>query len=97
MCATPAVRGTTAYIPSHYMGVHAFDFGSRKTGWYARTDNALDQRGFTGSIAYEMCSPLRDGGAEATLDHYASRFLEWLGNFRRLCENQNVQTAGRQA
>ncbi|MEP7363173.1 MAG: sugar phosphate isomerase/epimerase family protein [Acidobacteriota bacterium] len=59
--------------------------------------SGLTASGFTGSIAYEMCSPLRDGGAEATLDHYASRFLEWLGNFRRLCENQNIQTAGRLA
>jgi sugar phosphate isomerase/epimerase len=34
--------------------------------------------GFEGSIAYEMCSPLRGGGDLANLDTYASRFLEFM-------------------
>ena len=34
--------------------------------------------GFDGSVAYEMCSPLRGGGALANLDRCARRFLEWL-------------------
>jgi sugar phosphate isomerase/epimerase len=34
--------------------------------------------GFQGSIAYEMCSPLRDGADMATLDRYARRFLEYM-------------------
>ena len=55
--------------------------------------NGLVESGFRGSIAYEMCSPLRDGGSEATLDRYATRFLEWLGNFRSLCENRNIQAS----
>lgn len=38
----------------------------------------LDAAGFSGSIAYEMCSSLRDGGAMATLDSYARRFLEYM-------------------
>ena len=33
--------------------------------------------GFHGTAAYEMCSPLRDGGSMATLDRYARRFLEY--------------------
>ena len=34
--------------------------------------------GFNGSIAYEMCSPLRGGGDVANLDAYATRFLEYM-------------------
>lgn len=64
---------------------------------YTAFCSALVESGFHGSIAYEMCSPLRDGGAEATLDRYAARFVEWLGNFRSLCENRNVQTSGQPA
>lgn len=64
---------------------------------YTAFCSALAESGFHGSIAYEMCSPLRDGGAEATLDRYAARFVEWLGNFRSLCENRNVQTSGQPA
>lgn len=64
---------------------------------YTSFCSALAASGFQGSIAYEMCSPLRDGGSEATLDRYATRFLEWLGNFRSLCENRRVQTSGQPA
>ena len=43
---------------------------------------ALKENGFDGYVAYEMCSPLRDGGAIETLDRYARCFLEsvrpWL-------------------
>ena len=49
--ATPAVRGTTAYVPTHYMGVHAWDFEARRVVWAARKDNSLDQRLFTSAIA----------------------------------------------
>lgn len=38
----------------------------------------LRQGGFTGSIAYEMCSPLLHGGELATLDRYARRFVEYM-------------------
>ena len=54
--ATPAVRGTTAYVPTHYMGVHAWDGDSRRVRWAARTDNTLDQRRFTGAIASPVLS-----------------------------------------
>ena len=44
---------------------------------------ALRAHGFNGTVAYEMCSPLRDGGDLGTLDRYARGFLEfirpWLG------------------
>jgi sugar phosphate isomerase/epimerase len=39
---------------------------------------ALSDNGFDGYVAYEMCSPLRDGGDLATLDRYARRFLEFM-------------------
>ena len=38
---------------------------------------ALCADGFTGSVAYEICSPTRDGGAIETLDSYARRFVEF--------------------
>jgi len=39
---------------------------------------ALWDRGFTGSIAYEMCSPLRDGNSIEVLDSYARQFLAYM-------------------
>ncbi|MCA1685479.1 MAG: sugar phosphate isomerase/epimerase [Planctomycetia bacterium] len=39
---------------------------------------ALTDHGFGGCVAYEMCSPLRDGGDLDTLDRYARRFLEFV-------------------
>ncbi len=34
--------------------------------------------GFTGNVAYEMCSPLLEGGSSDVLDRYARKFLEFL-------------------
>jgi sugar phosphate isomerase/epimerase len=39
---------------------------------------AMREAGFQGSVAYEMCSPLLHGGDPATLDRYATRFLEYM-------------------
>jgi sugar phosphate isomerase/epimerase len=39
---------------------------------------AMGDAGFRGSVAYEMCSPLRGGGSIENLDSYAVRFLEFL-------------------
>jgi len=39
---------------------------------------ALRDVGYRGAVAYEMCSPLRGGGSEQNLDHYAQRFLKWM-------------------
>ncbi len=51
---------------------------------YATFLATLRAGGFQGSIAYEMCSPLRDAlGGDAgieTLDRYAGRFLEWIAS-----------------
>jgi sugar phosphate isomerase/epimerase len=40
--------------------------------------SALCAGGFHGSVAYEICSPTRDGGSEEALDRYARRFLEFV-------------------
>lgn len=39
---------------------------------------SLWEAGFRGTVAYEMCSPLRGGGSVKNLDAYASRFLEFM-------------------
>lgn len=39
---------------------------------------ALHSAGFSGSIAYEMCSPLRGGGSLENLDAYARQFLNYM-------------------
>ena len=44
---------------------------------------ALFEAGFDGWVSYEMCSPLRDGGALATLERYARGFLEYMKPWRR--------------
>jgi sugar phosphate isomerase/epimerase len=38
--------------------------------------------GFDGPVAYEMCSPLRDGAAIDVLDRYARAFLQFVERFR---------------
>jgi hypothetical protein len=45
---------------------------------YAGFLRALCQGGFRGSVAYEMCSPLAEGGKMETLDRYARIFLDYL-------------------
>jgi sugar phosphate isomerase/epimerase len=64
----------TAYVQAVPMGDGFIDYQS----FFA----ALHDGGFRGSIAYEMCSPLLHGGDEATLDRYATRFLDYLAAFR---------------
>jgi sugar phosphate isomerase/epimerase len=39
---------------------------------------ALQNGGYDGYVAYEMCSRLRDGGDIASLDAYADRFIDWM-------------------
>jgi sugar phosphate isomerase/epimerase len=38
----------------------------------------LKDGGFDGVATYEMCSPIRGGGAEENLDAYAEQYLEWM-------------------
>lgn len=39
---------------------------------------ALRDAGYSGAVAYEMCSPLRGGGSEANLDRCAKQFLDYM-------------------
>ena len=45
---------------------------------YAAFLRTLHEAGYTGGVAYEMCSPLSGGGSEENLDRCARIFLEWL-------------------
>lgn len=40
--------------------------------------SALQQAGFQGTVAYEICSPVLGGGSIENLDRYAVRFLEFM-------------------
>ena len=42
---------------------------------------ALQETGFAGHVAYEMCSPLRGGGSEENLDRCARKFLSYMAQF----------------
>jgi len=44
--------------------------------------STLGDYGFSGTVSYEMCSPLLGGGSEENLDRYARRFLEYLRAIR---------------
>ncbi|MBI4910155.1 MAG: sugar phosphate isomerase/epimerase [Acidobacteria bacterium] len=60
----------TPFVQAVPMGQGFIDYRSFLAGMRAS--------GFSGTIAYEMCSPLHDGGEMKTLDEYARRFLEWI-------------------
>jgi sugar phosphate isomerase/epimerase len=49
---------------------------------YAAFLAALEEGGFGGPVAYEMCSPLRGGGSIQNLDSYARKFLEFVSYYR---------------
>jgi sugar phosphate isomerase/epimerase len=44
---------------------------------------ALEEGGYRGAVAYEMCSPLLGGGSLENLDRYARKFLEFMRTYRR--------------
>jgi sugar phosphate isomerase/epimerase len=50
---------------------------------YATFLSALEAGGFDGTVAYEMCSPLRGGGSMENLDGYARKFLEFMAAYSR--------------
>lgn len=49
---------------------------------YPRFWQALTEGGFRGTVAYEMCSPIRGGGSIENLDRYARRFLDYFTAWR---------------
>ncbi|MGH9163002.1 MAG: hypothetical protein ACRD2X_23820, partial [Vicinamibacteraceae bacterium] len=57
---------------------------------------ALDAGGFEGTVAYEMCSPLRGGGTLENLDRYARRFIELIHQLRtEIADKETVGAAAR--
>ena len=61
---------TTPYVQAVPFGEGFIDYRA----FFAAAING----GFTGSVAYEMCSPLVGGGSEENLDRYARSFVEWM-------------------
>ncbi len=50
---------------------------------YRRFFETLQEVGYDGYVAYEMCSYLRGGGSEANLDRCARKFLDYMALFER--------------
>jgi sugar phosphate isomerase/epimerase len=44
---------------------------------------ALYEGGYSGPVAYEMCSPVRGGNSSDILDRYARRFIEFMASVRQ--------------
>jgi sugar phosphate isomerase/epimerase len=57
--------------------VRAVPFGQGCIDYPAFFRGLLDG-GFNGVAAYEMCSPLRGGGAIENLDRCASQYVQWM-------------------
>ena len=73
----PAVvnyRPLEPYVQAVPMGEGFIDYRG-----FLRT---LGENGFTGTVAYEMCSPLEGGGSMENLDRCAGRFLAYLRALR---------------
>ncbi|MBK5290240.1 MAG: sugar phosphate isomerase/epimerase [Acidobacteriia bacterium] len=67
-------QAKTPYVQAVPMGDGFIDYKAFLT--------ALAEHGFSGSIAYEMCSPLLGGGGLENLDSYARKFLQYLEQLR---------------
>ena len=48
---------------------------------YATFFDTLIATGYSGTVAYEMCSSLRDGGNLANLDAYAQQFKDYMAPY----------------
>lgn len=64
------------YVPATPF-VQAVPFGQGFIDYRSFFDAAVNA-GYTGGVAYEMCSPLLGGGSEDNLDRYARTFVEWM-------------------
>ncbi|MCI0624237.1 MAG: sugar phosphate isomerase/epimerase [Acidobacteria bacterium] len=64
---------------------------------YTQFLTTLAAGGFQGAVAYEMCSPLLEGGSVEVLDKYAGLFLEFLDRLgsdlgsRRACNQPSMR------
>lgn len=67
-------------------GIHAVPVGEGIVD-YVSFLRALARRQYTGSVAYEMCTPLDGGGSEANLDRCARHFLSFMQQFENISQN----------
>jgi len=69
------------YEPAGPDLVRAVPFG---TGFidYPSFFRGLRDGGFNGVAVYEMCSPIRSGGASQNLDNYAAAYLNWMTQWK---------------
>jgi sugar phosphate isomerase/epimerase len=65
------------YEPACPPLVRAVPFGSGFID-YPAFFAGLGEGGFNGFATYEMCSPIRGGGALDNLDHYARTYVRWM-------------------
>ena len=59
--------------------------------------SSLREGGYDGFVAYEMCSPLRDGSDLETLDRYARRFVEFMRPWKGARSASDRQVRSRSA
>ncbi len=71
------------YERAHPDLVRAVKFG---TGFidYPAFFRGLQEGGFSGIANYEMCSPIRGGGALKNLDSYATHYINWMRDNSRI-------------
>ncbi|HET6575650.1 MAG TPA: sugar phosphate isomerase/epimerase family protein [Fimbriiglobus sp.] len=69
------------YEPAGPDLVRAVPFGEGSID-YPTFFRGLADGGFNGLAVYEMCSPVRGGGALETLDRYARTYIEWMRSHR---------------
>jgi sugar phosphate isomerase/epimerase len=60
---------------------------------YAQFLTTLVAGGFQGAVAYEMCSPLLEGGSLEVLDRYARLFAEFLKRFNGDLDSRRMSGA----
>jgi sugar phosphate isomerase/epimerase len=60
---------------------------------YAQFLTTLVAGGFQGAVAYEMCSPLLEGGSLEVLDRYARLFAEFLKRFNGDLNSRRMSVA----
>jgi sugar phosphate isomerase/epimerase len=70
--------------------VHAVPIGEGFIDYRAFL-HALEAGGYSGAVAYEMCSPLRGGGSLENLDRCARLFLDFM---REYCAAAPSRQAG---
>ena len=82
--------GLTNYTPEDDE-VQAVPMGSGFID-YPTFFSTLREAGFEGTVAYEMCSPIRGGGSVQNLDRYARQFLDYMAGHSAAAANGHAST-----